>query len=154
MSAMGPLRQSAYLLGLVQVWQLDRRSPHLYFSSGNGMPDACGLDPQAGRHAARLALAVPHAALPLISEWVRHWAVTLAHATEMMEVWDINPLVDFKADLADILSMRWPSESMHSLKVTYPDLLAVGFSADTMHMFGYTMLARAIRAGDMLRLLG
>lgn len=57
----------------------------------------------------------------------------------MMEVWDLNPLTDFKANLTDILSMRLPSENMHSMKVTYPDLLAVGLSADTMLMFGYTV---------------
>lgn len=61
----------------------------------------------------------------------------------MMEVWDLNLLIDFKADLTDILSMRWQSEDMSSMKVTHPYVLlvAVGLRADTMHMFGYTMLS-------------
>lgn len=74
-----------------------------------------------------------------VKQWVAHGSVSFRHAYDMHRIWQINPLADMKADLADILSMQWGSETIRSLNITYTDLRRVGMTPETMQLFGFTL---------------
>jgi hypothetical protein len=93
--------------------------------------------------AARIPLKQLHALQPEAAEWVRHGGATLAHAEDMAELWRVHPLRDLRADLADVLAMRFPSATLRRMGVCYDDLVGVGMSPDTMVLFGYTVLGWA-----------
>jgi hypothetical protein len=77
---------------------------------------------------------------PDVSEWIRFGGVTLDNVAEMHETWDIDVFRDFKADLADVLRFRWGSEVLRRIHVTYERLIENGMTAETMRMFGFTLL--------------
>ena len=89
---------------------------------------------------AALTLKQLHQLQPAIEEWVRYGGVTIANALEMHELWEFHPLRDLKADLADLLALRFGSEALRRMRVTYEDLLSAGMSPETMRMFGFSVL--------------
>ena len=57
-----------------------------------------------------------------------------------MRAWDAHPIRDFKADLADLVGMHWPHETLSRMGVTYEDLQGLGLTPETMNLFGYTLM--------------
>lgn len=101
---------------------------------------------------------------PDLQAWVRAGRATLADCPRMRP-WDAHPIRDFKADLADIVSMHWPQDVLHRVGVDYDDLLGLGLTAETMNLFGYTLMmwasigfrrshADAVPANTLYRLFG
>eukprot|EP00961_Rhodomonas_salina_P296281 3936202-Rhodomonas_salina.1 len=80
---------------------------------------------------------------PSVPEWIAHGGVLLAHAPELAGVWDFDLVTDFRVDLADVLSMRWHADTLRRLRVTYEDLVGIGLTPETMHLFGFSLLGWA-----------
>ena len=76
---------------------------------------------------------------PDLQAWIRPGRAGLADCPRM-RAWDAHPVKDFKADLADLVGMHWPHETLTRMGVTYDDLLGLGLTAETMNLFGYTLM--------------
>lgn len=76
---------------------------------------------------------------PDLQAWIRAGKATLADCPRMRP-WDAHPVRDFKADLADIIGMHWPTETMTKMGVTYDDLLGLGLTPETMTLLNYTLM--------------
>ncbi len=76
---------------------------------------------------------------PDLQAWVRPGKAVLADCPRM-RAWDAHPIRDFKADLADLVGLHWPHEILSRMGVTYEDLLGLGLTAETMNLFGYTLM--------------
>jgi len=57
-----------------------------------------------------------------------------------MRLWDAHPIRDFKADLADIIRLSWPPETLARMGVLYDDLLGIGLTPETMLLFNFTLV--------------
>ena len=75
---------------------------------------------------------------PDLQAWVRAGKASLADCPRMRP-WDAHPVRDFKADLADIVGMHWPTEVMVKMGVTYDDLVDLGLTHETMILLNYTL---------------
>lgn len=75
---------------------------------------------------------------PDLQAWVKVDRAALSDCPRM-RLWDAHPVRDFRADLADIISMRWPHDSLVRMGVSYADLQALGVTPDTMALFNYTL---------------
>jgi hypothetical protein len=76
---------------------------------------------------------------PDLQAWIRSGKAALVDCPRMRP-WDAHPIRDFKADLADLVSMHWPTETMVKMGVTYDDLLELGLTPDTMTLLNYTLM--------------
>jgi hypothetical protein len=76
---------------------------------------------------------------PDLQAWVRAGKATLQDCPRMRS-WDAHPIRDFKADLADMIGMHWPPETLTRMGVTYDELLELGLTAETMTLFNYTLM--------------
>lgn len=76
---------------------------------------------------------------PDLQAWVRAGKAALVDCPRMRP-WDAHPIRDFRADLADIVGMHWPTETMVKMGVTYDDLLLLGLTPETMTLLNYTLL--------------
>lgn len=76
---------------------------------------------------------------PDLQAWVRPGKATLSDCPKM-RAWDAHPIRDFKADLADLVGMHWPHETLSRMGVTYEDLQGLGLTPETMNLFGYTLM--------------
>ena len=76
---------------------------------------------------------------PDLQAWIRAGKATLADCPRMRP-WDAHPVRDFKADLADVIGMHWPTETMVKMGVTYEDLTGLGLTAETMILLNYTLM--------------
>jgi hypothetical protein len=75
-----------------------------------------------------------------VEEWVRHGEVTLAHAPEMAELWVVHPVRDMRADLGDLIAIRWSAATLRKMGVTWADIRQLGAGPAMMPMFGFTLL--------------
>jgi hypothetical protein len=92
-------------------------------------------------HALRTAGLTPtqlHTIQPDIREWKEHGSITLHDCVTMTE-WPAHPIHTMKADLADIISMRWSPEQMISLGITVDELIEIGMIPDLMTMFVFSL---------------
>jgi hypothetical protein len=80
-----------------------------------------------------------HMLQPDLQAWIKYKRAFLEDSP-WMTVWDVNPIQDFKADLADLIRMKWQSETLHKLGVTYEELVRLGLTHDTMLLFGLTLM--------------
>jgi hypothetical protein len=80
---------------------------------------------------------------PDLQAWIRAERAGLADCPRM-RLWEAHPIRDFKADLADLISMGWPPDCLTRMGVTYADLQALGVTAETMGLFNYTLLMWAM----------
>ena len=55
-------------------------------------------------------------------------------------MWDAHPIKDFKADLADIVAIRWPVDVLSRTGVNYQELVDLGLTPETMNLFNYTLM--------------
>ena len=76
---------------------------------------------------------------PDLQAWVRPGKAALSDCPRM-RAWDAHPIRDFKADLADLVGVHWPHETLSRMGVTYEDLQGLGLTAETMTLFGYTLM--------------
>lgn len=81
-----------------------------------------------------------HKLQPDILSWIQDGGVTLKNVPEMKDIWTINLVKDFKADLADILNLKSSCEELQKMQVTYDCLLALGMTPATMQLFGFTLM--------------
>jgi hypothetical protein len=88
--------------------------------------------------AVNLSLRQLHTLQPDAAEWVSHGGVTLCDAADMCELWTVDVLRDFRADLADVLSLRCGADTLCRMGVTHEGLARVGMTPETMRMFGFT----------------
>jgi hypothetical protein len=72
------------------------------------------------------------------SEWVQHGGLQLDDCLEMTQ-WPIHPVRHMRADLADVLQIRWTSDQMLRVGLTLPDLLNLGMTPTVMSKFGFTL---------------
>jgi hypothetical protein len=75
-----------------------------------------------------------------VEEWVRHGQVTLAHGPEMAELWLVHPVRDMRADLGDLIAIRWSAVTLRKMGVTWTDIKQLGAGPAIMPMFGFTLL--------------
>ena len=83
-----------------------------------------------------------HELQPDISAWTKHRLALLEDCPDM-EPWSAHPIKDFRADLADLISMRWPPELLVRMGVTYADLVDIGLTPANMALFDFTLLGWA-----------
>lgn len=76
---------------------------------------------------------------PDLQAWIRSGRAALPDCARM-RLWDAHPIRDFKADLADLIAVRWPHEALARMGVTYDELLEIGLTAETMNLFSFTLL--------------
>lgn len=76
---------------------------------------------------------------PDLQAWIRGGKATLQDCPRM-RAWDAHPIRDFKADLADMIGMHWPPETLTRMGVTYDELLELGLTPETMNLFNYTLM--------------
>jgi len=69
-------------------------------------------------------------------EWVLHAGASLNHA-RLMIIWPANPFKHFKADLADVLSMKFTCTELIRMDVTYTQLVSLGMNEKTERMFHF-----------------
>ena len=80
-----------------------------------------------------------HILQPDLQAWIKNKRVFLEDSP-WLTLWDVNPVQDFKADLADLIKMKWQAETMQKLGVTYEELVKLGLTHDTMLLFGLTLM--------------
>lgn len=76
---------------------------------------------------------------PDLQAWLRAGKAELADCPKMRS-WDAHPIRDWKADLADIVGMHWPTEVLTRMGVTYGDLQELGLTPETMTLFNFTLM--------------
>ena len=81
------------------------------------------------------------------AEWVKHAGGELRHARHLRA----NPFIYFRADLADVLSMKLSLDEMIRMDITHAQLVSVGMTPETEALFKldeteWTMLGK----GDSL----
>ena len=70
--------------------------------------------------------------------WVQHGDVDLDDCLQMTQ-WPLHPVQHLRADLADVLQMRWTSNEMMKVGLTLTDLLKLGMTPAVMSKFGFTL---------------
>jgi hypothetical protein len=80
-----------------------------------------------------------HSLQPDLHAWIRNNKVTLEFCPHL-SLWDAHPIHDFKADLADLIRMRWQVEFYKKMGVLFTDLVQLGLTPETMMLFGFTLL--------------
>jgi len=76
---------------------------------------------------------------PDLQAWIKLSRVSLADCPRMRP-WDAHPVRDFRADLADLIAMRWSADTLARMGVSYTDLQSLGVTADTMALFNFTLM--------------
>jgi hypothetical protein len=79
-----------------------------------------------------------HVLQPDLQAWIRAGKAVVGDCPRM-KAWDAHPIRDFKADLADLVGVRWPHDTLTRMGVTHDDLLLLGLTPETMNLFGFTL---------------
>lgn len=74
------------------------------------------------------------------SEWISRGALTL-HVLPEMTMFPINPFTDLGADIGELWSMKFSPEQLHSMGVTYAQMLSRGLTPQIMKLFGFSLSA-------------
>lgn len=80
-----------------------------------------------------------HNLQPDLQAWIKNKKMVLENCPHLT-FWDAHPIKDFRSDLADLIRMRWQAEQYKNMGVTYQDLLELGLTAETMMLFGFTLM--------------
>jgi hypothetical protein len=70
--------------------------------------------------------------------WAQHGGLHLDNCMQMTQ-WPLHPIHHMRADLADILRMKWTSNEMVKVGLTVTDLLKLGMTPTIMSKFGFTL---------------
>jgi hypothetical protein len=81
-----------------------------------------------------------HLIQPDIQSWKQHASITLDDCIDMIQ-WPAHPIHVMKADLADIISMRWTPNQMACLGINVDGLILLGMIPDLMSLFVFTLSA-------------
>lgn len=73
-------------------------------------------------------------------EWILRGGLTLHDLPDML-IFPINPFTDLKADLGEVWAMRWSTELLESMGVTYEQMRVRGLSCDLMAYFNMPLSA-------------
>ena len=57
----------------------------------------------------------------------------------LLSPWGVHPIRDLKANLGDLIHMRWSAQALAKTGMTYADLVEAGMTPLNMGMFGYTL---------------
>jgi len=87
----------------------------------------------------RLSEYTLHSLQPDLQAWIRNSKVTLEHCPFLGQ-WGAHPIEDFKADLADLIRMRWQVDTYKKLGISFQDLVGLGLTPETMMLFGFTLM--------------
>jgi hypothetical protein len=90
---------------------------------------------------ANLPTTMLHQLQPDASSWIKNQKATIQDCAQMAQHWDVHPIRDFKADLADIVSAKWPPHTMQQMNLTYADLVQIGMTPVSMGLFTHVTLA-------------
>jgi hypothetical protein len=71
-------------------------------------------------------------------EWIQRGGLLLTDIPEMM-VFPVNPLTDFRADLAELWNLRCAPGDLVKMGVTYTQLLNKGLNSQIMYYFNFTV---------------
>ena len=72
--------------------------------------------------------------------WIKRGQLTL-HDLPQMTIFPVNPLTDMQADIGELWSMRWPSNLLFDMGVTYDQLRSRGLNAAIMKHFNLSLSA-------------
>ena len=75
---------------------------------------------------------------PSPQEWVNRGALQLSDLPDMV-CFPVNPFTHLHADLAEVWGMRWSSDVLSQMKVTYDQLRAKGMNVNVMMHFDFTL---------------
>ncbi len=75
---------------------------------------------------------------PSPQEWVLRGALQLADLPDMT-CFPVNPFTHLHADLAEVWGMRWSSEVLSQMRVTYDQMRAKGMNVHVMAHFDFTL---------------
>lgn len=75
---------------------------------------------------------------PCVEDWVNRACITLHDLPDMM-CFPVNPFIHLHADLAEVWSMRWSSDTLKQLSVTFDQLRAKGMTVQVMQHFNFTL---------------
>lgn len=71
-------------------------------------------------------------------EWIQRGGVRLDDMRDM-RVFPVNPIVDFRADLAELWKMAPTAQELHDMQVNYQQLVKRGLSPSIMFYFGFEL---------------
>ena len=71
------------------------------------------------------------------TEWIQRGGLQLSDIPDMV-VFPVNPLTDFRADLAEIWNLKCSPEQLKLMGVTFKQLLVRGLNPDIMFYFDFT----------------
>lgn len=72
------------------------------------------------------------------SAWVQYGGLQLEDCLDMTQ-WPLHPVRHMRADLADVLQIRWTSGQMLRVGLTISDLLNLGMTPTVMSKFDFTL---------------
>jgi hypothetical protein len=79
-----------------------------------------------------------HTIQPDVQPWKQYASITLHDCLEMTQ-WPAHPIHTLKADLADIISMRWTADQMMVMGINIDELVQLGMLPDLMTLFAYSL---------------
>ena len=80
-----------------------------------------------------------HILQPDLDAWIRAQKASVSDCPDM-SLWGAHPIRDFKADLADVVNMKWDAETMLRMGLRYDDLVQLGMTQETMILFSHLTL--------------
>jgi hypothetical protein len=80
-----------------------------------------------------------HRMQPDIKCWLQAGRVRLEDTPSIQHLWAAHPIKDLKADLPELLYLRWDAKTMHTAGVTYAELCDADMTHETMALFGYSL---------------
>lgn len=98
--------------------------------------------------------------------WVQSKKALLHNCPAMVNFWNAQAIADFKADLGEIILMKWPIDTMIRVGVNYDTLLDIGLTPENMVLMSHVTLlgwsqlgfslehAKGIQEATLLRLFG
>ena len=87
---------------------------------------------------ARIPKELLHRMQPDITAWVSLGRAGLEDLAALGP-WGAHPIRDLKANLGDLIHMRWTAQALSKTGVTYADLVEAGMTNESMGMLGYTL---------------
>ena len=87
---------------------------------------------------ARIAKELLHRMQPDITAWVSSGRAGIEDL-QHLGPWGAHPIRDLKADLGDVIHMRWGAQALSRAGVTYSDLVEAGMTHESMGLLGFTL---------------
>ena len=72
------------------------------------------------------------------AEWILRGGVQLQDLRDMT-VFPVNPIIDFRADLAELWELNLSADELCSMNVTFAHMLSKGLSPSIMYYFNYDL---------------